>query len=74
MTTRQQVFNQLVLNCPFGTPILDTAIDLIIELEQQLAANQAKIDALMLEYCPDEMTPEQVANWAAHQAAIDKDM
>jgi hypothetical protein len=30
---------------------------------------QAKVDALMLEYCPEEMTPEQKANWAAHQVA-----
>ena len=34
-------------------------------------ALQAKIDALMLEYCPDEMTPEQRANWAAHQRPVD---
>lgn len=37
------------------------------------AALQAKIDALMLEYCPDEMTPEQLANWAKHQQPIDDD-
>ena len=28
---------------------------------------KAEIDRLMLEYCPEEMTPEQMANWAAHQ-------
>lgn len=28
---------------------------------------QAKIDALMLEFCPDDMTKEQLANWEAHQ-------
>lgn len=28
---------------------------------------QARIDALMLEYCPDEMTPEQMDNWERHQ-------
>lgn len=28
---------------------------------------QAKIDALMLEYCPDEMTPGQVEEWGKHQ-------
>lgn len=31
---------------------------------------QAKIDRLMLEWCPDEMTAEQLANWAAHQRPI----
>lgn len=31
-------------------------------------ANQAKIDALMFEYCPDEMTDEQKHQWAISQA------
>jgi hypothetical protein len=39
-------------------------------LTQQLAAANAKIDALMLEYCPSEMTPEQVDNWAKHQQVV----
>lgn len=30
-------------------------------------ALQAKLDELMLEYCPDEMTEAQLANWALHQ-------
>ncbi len=44
------------------------------KLERALAASraeaeakQAKIDALMLEYCPEDMTPEQYTNWLAHQ-------
>ena len=28
---------------------------------------QAKIDALMLEYCPEDMTPEQFENWENNQ-------
>lgn len=50
----------------------------IEELEQQLAeaqkdagAKQAQIDRLMLEYCPDEMTVEQVAAWGNHQRSTD---
>ena len=35
--------------------------------EAKLKQAQAKIDALMLEYCPDEMTPEQMAEWERHQ-------
>lgn len=42
----------------------------IEELREQLAAAQAKIDSLMLEYCPDEMTPEQIENWGKHQKAV----
>lgn len=30
---------------------------------------QARIDALMLEHCPDEMTDDQRTNWARHQVA-----
>jgi len=30
-------------------------------------AMQYKIDMLMLEYCPEEMTQEQKDNWARHQ-------
>ena len=33
-------------------------------------ALQARIDALMLEYCPDEMSDEQLKNWAAHQSTV----
>lgn len=36
-------------------------------LSKLLAAKQAEVDALMLEYCPSEMSQEQLANWAAHQ-------
>ena len=34
---------------------------------RELGARQAQIDRLMLEYCPDEMTPEQLAAWGKHQ-------
>ena len=31
---------------------------------------QAKVDALMLEYCPNEMTKEQLDEWAKHQRPV----
>ena len=34
------------------------------------ASKQARIDELMLEYCPDEMTPEQIDEWAKHQEPV----
>ena len=40
---------------------------------QQLATKQAKIDALMLEYCPSEMSQEQLDTWAAHQRPAKED-
>jgi hypothetical protein len=39
-------------------------------LVRTIEAKQAKIDELMLEYCRDEMTVEQLANWAAHQVTV----
>ena len=31
---------------------------------------EAKVDSLMLEYCPSDMTSEQYQNWEKHQAAF----
>lgn len=39
----------------------------IEQLRKELAAKQAEIDRLMLEFCPDEMTDEQKAEWARNQ-------
>lgn len=33
---------------------------------------QAAIDRLMLEFCPDEMTPEQLEEWEKHQRVVPK--
>lgn len=37
--------------------------------EKEIASRQAQIDRLMLEFCTDEMTPEQIENWKRHQIA-----
>lgn len=41
------------------------------ELEATIEHQQFLIDNLMLEYCPDEMTKEQMDNWAKHQKVAD---
>lgn len=51
-----------------GTSLL-TAVEAQQMLEHVTAPLQAEIDRLMLEFCPDEMTEEQKANWAKHQRA-----
>jgi len=38
-----------------------------IDYKQDTEVLQAQIDSLMLEYCPKEMTKEQLDNWAKHQ-------
>ena len=37
------------------------------EYKADASAKQAEIDRLMLEFCPDEMTPEQIEEWGKHQ-------
>ena len=44
--------------------------EMIRGLRKQLAAAQAQIDALMLEFCPEEMTKEQLDEWAKNQRVI----
>ena len=39
-------------------------------LLRRIESHQARIDALMLEFCPDEMTAEQKAEWASHQRVV----
>ena len=43
-------------------------------LQAEIASLQAKIDALMLEYCPAEMDKSQLDNWGAHQVAVEIDL
>ena len=34
------------------------------------AIKQSEIDRLMLEFCPERMTEEQIENWEKHQAPV----
>lgn len=43
------------------------------QLKRQLDAKQARIDELMLEYCPDEVTDEQWDEYSKHQVRVDVD-
>ena len=45
----------------------DTPMTDMEELERKLAEAEAKIDALMLEYCPREMSIEQIDRWIKNQ-------
>ena len=61
--------SSLQLNSVITSPV---GIKNIAELLAEMDARQARIDALMLEYCPDEMMVEQRANWAEHQRPVDR--
>lgn len=49
------------------TKTLERFAALVSEATKEKAAKQAEIDRLMWEFCPQEMTLKQVANWEAHQ-------
>ena len=51
-----------------GVEAAPWVIEEVRRLERELAAKQARIDELMQEYCPEEMTPEQLSAWERHQA------
>lgn len=46
---------------------LQSALDAALA---RVAEQQAHIDRLMLEFCPDEMTPEQKEEWGKRQVQI----
>lgn len=53
-----------------GLDIKDEDYDVVLRLlnhaleaHDKIESMQARIDELMLEYCPDEMTQEQIDNW-----------
>lgn len=50
--------------------VIVNAVELVAfarALSRKLGSMQAKIDELMMEYCPDEITGEQLENWGKHQ-------
>lgn len=40
-------------------------------LKAEKAHLQFLLDSVMIEYCPDEMTEEQMENWSKHQKKVD---
>ena len=55
------------MNTPNDTANAEDFEALYLAYRAKYEAVQAKLDELMLEYCPDEMTPEQIAEWARNQ-------
>ena len=51
----------------------NAACNRVCELERELSAAQARIDELMLEYCPNEMTAEQLSEYARHQVPVSEE-
>ncbi len=77
---RLEIIETAMISCCGGGPLCDacgdrkdaadairTAIDTIEQQKSDIESLEAKIDALMLEFCPEDMTKEQMDNWEKHQ-------
>lgn len=54
--------------------LIKALVQRVADLEDANDALQSKIDNLMLEYCPEDMSAEQMEEWAKHQAVIDPNL
>jgi len=66
-----KALNEYMQRMGIETPNPGDEVPMLI---RHLDDRQARIDALMLEYCPDEMTEAQKENWAKHQRQAGDDM
>lgn len=46
-------------------------VDQLFKANKTIDHLQAKIDDLMLEYCPDEMSVTQIKEWMNHQSPVE---
>lgn len=69
MVARLRTRAEIRRKIPRGEP--DRISDDCEQAADFLEALQAKIDALMWEYCPGKMTSGQIAEWGRHQVAVE---
>jgi len=62
------------LRCEPEQKLWDELFEQQAEMLKLRGVQQAKIDSLMLEYCPDEMTKTQLINWALHQQSVPEEI
>lgn len=53
------------------TDLPSDRLPLFDDYKRKIAHQQFLIDSLMIEYCPDEMTVEQLENWKVHQRKVE---
>lgn len=63
-------YNELQAELDRLTQALDACHAESVQRWRSLLSAKAKIDALMFEHCPDEMTPAQIEEWNRHQVPV----
>lgn len=53
--------------------LIKALVQRVVNLEDASNDLQAKLDSLMLEYCPNDMSEEQLDEWARHQVVAPLD-
>ena len=54
--------------------LIKALVQRVVDLEDANDDLQSKVDSLMLEYCPEDMSTEQMEEWAKHQVVIDSNL
>jgi hypothetical protein len=55
-------------------PNTDYTVTAVTVAQKQMAELEAERDRLMLEFCPAEMTPQQIESWKSHQTAANVEL
>lgn len=65
--------NELASEAGLGSYMIIREFPELLERFAKLISDplEYKIDELMLEYCPEDMTEEQLDNWSKHQVPVD---
>jgi len=66
--------DEIELNIPkkYAIRLKTNALDfdgIIVDMCNEINYLQFKLDSLMMEYCPEDMTQKQIDNWADNQRA-----
>lgn len=60
-----------IINLNLDYLVVEALLNVVRDrLRKKIGEAQADIDAMMLEYCPHEMTEEQKVRWSRHQTVV----
>lgn len=74
MTELQEKLLREITHGVVKDSIIELLTDLHTKTQRECDAKQAKIDELMIEYCPDAITDEQWAEYQKHQVPVSEDL
>lgn len=70
LAAEQENHAQLQARCFDNGGTFSSVFGEVVQLRIELAAAQAKIDELMIEFCPEDITPERWVEYQKHQKPV----